>query len=118
MIKNFVARSLPDLTPLGIASTKLCWYTNSVDNNFVIDFLDGFLKSLVVCTGGSGQGFKFLYVNPTRSGCHTHFLIILNVLPSLTRPLLGREFVAQPEEWETDCNKLWKWCSGGTSSLP
>lgn len=113
MIKKFVARWLPDLTPLGIASTELCWYTDSVENNFVIDYVDGTSKSLSVCTSGSGHGCKFMYVNSTRSGCQTHFLIIPNVLPYLIRPLLGREVVAPLEGRETDCNKLWKWRSEG-----
>lgn len=83
-IKKFIAKFLPDLAPLGITSTRLCWYTDSVDNHFVVDFVPGYSKSLFLCTGGSGHGFKFL-------------------------PLLGREVVAQLEGRDTDANKLWHW---------
>lgn len=40
-------------------NTRLCWYTDSYDNQFVIDFVPG-KKGLMVATGGSGHGFKFL----------------------------------------------------------
>lgn len=39
--------------------TRLCWYTDSFDNHFVIDFVPG-MDGVMVATGGSGHGFKFL----------------------------------------------------------
>ncbi|EGE77463.2 hypothetical protein BDDG_00400 [Blastomyces dermatitidis ATCC 18188] len=41
---------------IGISGNRLCWYTDSFDNQFVIDHRPG----VVVATGGSGHAFKFL----------------------------------------------------------
>lgn len=41
--------------------TKLCWYTDTVDGDFIIDYHPDY-KSLFLATGGSGHGFKFLPV--------------------------------------------------------
>ncbi|KAF9887175.1 hypothetical protein FE257_010429 [Aspergillus nanangensis] len=58
VIKNFVQDFLPELIPCA-TKTRLCWYTDSFDNNFVLDFVPG-VRGLMVATGGSGHGFKFL----------------------------------------------------------
>ncbi|KZT12872.1 FAD dependent oxidoreductase [Laetiporus sulphureus 93-53] len=58
-IKTFVSTFLPDLAALPIAVTRLCFYTDSVDNSFLIDYLPGYNDSLFICTGGSGHGAKF-----------------------------------------------------------
>lgn len=47
---------------IGITDTRMCWYTDSLDNNFLIDYVPGYSQSLFVCSGGSGHGFKFLPV--------------------------------------------------------
>ncbi|ETS86652.1 hypothetical protein PFICI_00480 [Pestalotiopsis fici W106-1] len=57
-IKNFVQEQLPELLDCATTS-RLCWYTDSYDNHFVIDFVPQ-TKGLMVATGGSGHGFKFL----------------------------------------------------------
>ena len=48
-----------ELLRFGISSTKLCWYTDSIDNSFLVDYVPGKPK-VAVCSGGSGHGFKFL----------------------------------------------------------
>ena len=58
VIKDFVQDFLPELIPCK-TKTRLCWYTDSFDNHFVIDFVPG-VDGLMVATGGSGHGFKFL----------------------------------------------------------
>jgi len=58
-IKTYVSTFLPDLAALPILRTRLCFYTDSVDNSFLIDYLPGYNDSLFVCTGGSGHGAKF-----------------------------------------------------------
>ncbi|KAH6638583.1 FAD dependent oxidoreductase [Truncatella angustata] len=84
-VQEFVSVNMPELVEFGISSTKLCWYTDSIDNSFVVDFVPG-RPGVVVCSGGSGHGFKFL-------------------------PILGREVVTIIES----CNKqtvygeMWKW---------
>lgn len=42
-------------------STKLCWYTDTPDGDFIIDYHPDY-KGLFLATGGSGHGFKFLPV--------------------------------------------------------
>ena len=38
--------------------SKICLYTNTPDQNFIVDFLPGY-KNVVVAAGFSGHGFKF-----------------------------------------------------------
>ncbi|KAJ5753372.1 uncharacterized protein N7511_007525 [Penicillium nucicola] len=62
-ISQFVSTFLPEFDGTPFFSTKLCWYTDSLDNSFVIDHAPIFAeKSVFVCTGGSGHGAKFLPV--------------------------------------------------------
>ena len=42
-----VPASLADEQP------QLCWYTDSIDNEFLIDYVPGYADSLFICTGGS-----------------------------------------------------------------
>jgi sarcosine oxidase len=58
---DFLKQFIPD----GFENTlvmKTCLYTNTPDHNFIIDFLSGFDKDVVVATGFSGHGFKFVSV--------------------------------------------------------
>lgn len=41
---------------------KVCMYTNTPDENFILDFLPDHDKDVVVATGFSGHGFKFASV--------------------------------------------------------
>lgn len=53
------------LIPDGYESTltmKTCLYTNSPDQNFIIDHLPGYDKDVVIAAGFSGHGFKFVSV--------------------------------------------------------
>ncbi|KAJ5599065.1 hypothetical protein N7450_000132 [Penicillium hetheringtonii] len=60
-IRQFVDIFLPDFSKVPFYSTKLCWYTDSLDNSFVIDYVSDYADNTVfVCTGGSGHGAKFL----------------------------------------------------------
>lgn len=84
-IKEYIDHVFPSLKPLGINSTKLCWYTDSIDNSFVITYLPS-RPNIFVCSGGSGHGFKFL-------------------------PILGRE-VVKIIEGKTEGNvyaEMWRW---------
>ncbi|HQQ97842.1 MAG TPA: N-methyl-L-tryptophan oxidase [Cyclobacteriaceae bacterium] len=45
-----------------ILSIKSCLYTNSKDQNFIIDHLPGSDKRVTIATGFSGHGFKFVPV--------------------------------------------------------
>ncbi|KAH8763213.1 putative fructosyl amino acid protein [Diaporthe sp. PMI_573] len=52
---------LPGLRERPFRETKLCWYTDTVDGDFIIDYHPDY-RSLFLATGGSGHGFKFLPV--------------------------------------------------------
>ena len=49
----------PDLS---ILAMKTCMYTNTQDEDFILDFLPGYNNDIVVATGFSGHGFKFASV--------------------------------------------------------
>lgn len=61
VIKRFVDNYMPDLGAAGIDiwMSRLCWYTDSYDNHYVIDRVPG-LDGVMCATGGSGHAFKFL----------------------------------------------------------
>lgn len=51
--------------PKGYSSThvlKTCLYTNTADENFVLDFLPGYDDQVAIAAGFSGHGFKFVSV--------------------------------------------------------
>ncbi|CAG7981606.1 unnamed protein product [Penicillium salamii] len=81
-IREFCRENMPDLVGLPL-STRLCWYTDSVDSNFLVDRVPG-TKGLIVASGGSGHAFKFL-------------------------PVLGEHVVDVVERKETDYTNLFKW---------
>lgn len=52
----------PELRGRPFRSTRLCWYTDTADGDFIIDYHPGHGGSLFLATGASGHGFKFLPV--------------------------------------------------------
>ncbi|KAF2010109.1 FAD dependent oxidoreductase [Aaosphaeria arxii CBS 175.79] len=64
VIRMFTNVYLPELADLDIWLTRLCWYTDSFDNQYIIDHVPG-QEGLMVVTAGSGHAFKFL---PTIGG--------------------------------------------------
>ncbi len=89
---GFVVTYMPELQGLEITATKLCWYTDSVDDSFMVDRVPG-RPRVMVCSGGSGHGFKFL-------------------------PILGREVVNIIEKPDAPgvYRDLWKWRGPGTKT--
>lgn len=59
VISRFVKTFLPELISCEV-KTRLCWYTDSFDNHFVVDFVPDAGHTLLLATGGSGHGFHFL----------------------------------------------------------
>ena len=57
-LRAFLQETFPDLTETPIHSRRLCFYCDSWDGNFWIDW-DPDHENLFVATGGSGHGFKF-----------------------------------------------------------
>lgn len=62
VIRKFIAENLLELADEGIdvSMTRLCWYTDTFDNHFLIDYVPETNDSLMVVTGGSGHAFKYL----------------------------------------------------------
>ena len=60
-IASFVHQHLPEVLheAKDVSFTRLCWYTDTFDNHFVIDRVPD-KEGLMVVTGGSGHAFKFL----------------------------------------------------------
>ncbi len=60
-IRDFLDYYLPNTTDQ-IASMSLCKYTNSEDGHFIIDVIPGTNDRVIIATGFSGHGFKFVPV--------------------------------------------------------
>ena len=81
-IKSVMKQFIPEILPYH-TKTRLCWYTDTFDNHFVIDFVPE-KAGLMVATGGSGHGFKFL-------------------------PIIGRYVVDKIEGMPTKQLEMWRW---------
>jgi sarcosine oxidase / L-pipecolate oxidase len=90
-IKSILKQFIPDLLPYH-TKTRLCWYTDTYDNHFVIDYVPDKSRLLVV-TGGSGHGFKFL-------------------------PTIGRYVVDRIEGNRAPELKMWRWRRRGDDEVP
>ncbi|KAJ5758224.1 uncharacterized protein N7511_006918 [Penicillium nucicola] len=90
LMKQVIGGLFPELAEIGFTDSRLCWYTDSIDNEtltfllFVIDYVPGYLDTVFICTGGSGHGFKFL-------------------------PILGKYVKNQLERVPDRFTPLWKW---------
>ena len=63
--EQILVKALNRFIPDGYEETlvmKTCMYTNSPDENFVLDYLPNHDKDVVIATGFSGHGFKFASV--------------------------------------------------------
>ena len=83
VLRAFCEENMPDLLELPLERGRLCWYTDSVDNSFLIDYVSD-TEGLVVASGGSGHGFKFL-------------------------PVLGEHVVNVIEQKQTDYTEVFRW---------
>ncbi|KAJ5612566.1 sarcosine oxidase [Penicillium lagena] len=61
VIQTFLDKYLPELREenISILTTRICWYTDTFDNHFVVDRVPR-KQGLMVATGGSGHAFKYL----------------------------------------------------------
>ncbi|KAL1743252.1 FAD dependent oxidoreductase-domain-containing protein [Schizophyllum fasciatum] len=84
----------PDLAKHGkIVDTRLCWYCDSLDNNFLVDYVPKYGDSLAVVSGGSGHMFKFL-------------------------PVLGKHVLDMLAHKDTEYTRMWKWPMRDRESIP
>jgi sarcosine oxidase len=61
VLVEFMHRHFPNQYQSTLAM-KACMYTNSQDENFILDFLPNHDQDIMVATGFSGHGFKFASV--------------------------------------------------------
>lgn len=61
IITTFLDNYLPEIAAEGvrIEKTRICWYTDTFDNHFIVDRVPD-VKGLMVASGGSGHAFKYL----------------------------------------------------------
>lgn len=61
VIRDFIDEFLPELAEHGVKIdiTRMCWYNDSFDNHFVVDWVPGH-TGVMVATAGSGHAFKYL----------------------------------------------------------
>ena len=83
VLRAFCEENMPELLELELDRGRLCWYSDTVDNSFLIDYVPG-VENLVVANGGSGHGFKFL-------------------------PVLGEHVADVVERKDTEYTRLFKW---------
>ncbi|KAJ7686467.1 FAD dependent oxidoreductase [Mycena rosella] len=61
-LRNGLRMVYPGLADKPFVATRLCWYCDSRDGDWVIGYHPQSDKSLVLATGGSGHAYKFLPV--------------------------------------------------------
>ncbi|KDQ20053.1 hypothetical protein BOTBODRAFT_27475 [Botryobasidium botryosum FD-172 SS1] len=59
ILREKLASVYPELAEIPFHGTRMCWYTDTADANWVIDFHPKHPK-LLFATGGSGHAYKFL----------------------------------------------------------
>jgi sarcosine oxidase len=63
--EQIIIKSISKFLPDGYESTsvlKTCLYTNTPDENFIIDFVPESNRNVILAAGFSGHGFKFVSV--------------------------------------------------------
>lgn len=59
---DWVTEYIPAVANAQLSAAKTCLYTNTIDENFIIDHLPGYDKDVTIACGFSGHGFKFVSV--------------------------------------------------------
>ncbi|MCJ1473810.1 hypothetical protein MMC13_002461 [Lambiella insularis] len=86
--RQALAEMVPWLAERPFCTTRLCWYTDTPHGDFLVDYVPTYGRSLVIATGGSGHGYKFL-------------------------PVLGEKVVERLEgRLGGELGKLWAWGEG------
>lgn len=57
-LHSHLDQAYPELGALPLDTTRLCWYLDTPDEDWIIDEVAGYNSSLFIATGGSGHAFK------------------------------------------------------------
>lgn len=58
-VSMFIKRYMPDIAHLPFHKVRMCWYSETINDDFLIDWVPD-NEGLFVCGGSSEHGFKFL----------------------------------------------------------
>jgi sarcosine oxidase/L-pipecolate oxidase len=57
-IRRLLAQTLPSLANRPLVKKSLCWFADTSDSDFIIDYVPNTSSSVVLLSGDSGHGFK------------------------------------------------------------
>lgn len=57
-LRKLLAQTLPTLADRPLVKKSLCWFADTNDSDFIVDYLPNMSCSIIVLSGDSGHGFK------------------------------------------------------------
>ncbi|KAI9247124.1 FAD dependent oxidoreductase [Phascolomyces articulosus] len=81
--REFLAKFFPQTTSMDVYYSRVCWYSDSQDSNFLVTPHPG-LENIIIASGDSGHGMKFL-------------------------PVVGLKIAQIVEGIESDYSRAWGW---------
>ncbi|KAI3330065.1 FAD dependent oxidoreductase [Ustulina deusta] len=57
-VRKLLAQTLPALANRPLINKSLCWFADTADSDFIIDYVPNTANSVVLLSGDSGHGFK------------------------------------------------------------
>jgi sarcosine oxidase/L-pipecolate oxidase len=57
-LRKLLAQTLPTLADRPLVKKSLCWFADTNDSDFIVDYLPNTSSSIIVFSGDSGHGFK------------------------------------------------------------